>query len=269
MGDNYPTGEIHCSQCGGELHPDEGQIFVTCPYCTSTVYLDKSRVVFHWYLAPTLDEAKARGSLARWMAGNSTVKDLDKKSKVIEQSFAYFPMWFLKYKADETKEKNWLYPAAATSVTEIRQIELPVGDLRKYDDTLEAQSQSPTVPLDTALGWLEGRGISGKDISERALVHIPLNFFKYTYQGDQYTAIVEGATGEVFANIFPAKAEAPYVLAGSLAALTFLCLATFPIIGALFNGVEGLGLGLLACSGLGVLAAPLLFALGMWVAAKI
>jgi hypothetical protein len=37
----------------------------------------------------------------------------------------------------------------------------------------------------------------------------------------------------------------------------------------LINGVEGLGLGLLACSGLGVLAAPLLFALGMWVAAKI
>ena len=269
MTDSISTSELHCSQCGGELHPDEGQIFITCPYCSSTVYLDKSRVVFHWYLAPTLDETKARGSLARWMAGNSTVKDLDKKSKLIEQSFIYFPMWFLKYKEDENKERNWLYPAAATSVTEISRIKLPVGDLQKYDDTLGAGSQTPTVPLETALGWLEQRGITEEEISERALVHIPLYFFKYIYQGEKYSAIVEGATGEVFANIFPAKAEAPYMLAGSLAALTFLCLATFPVIGALINGIEGVGLGLLACAGAGALAAPLLFALGMWVAAKI
>ena len=104
MTDNLPIGELHCTQCGGELHPDEGQIFITCPYCSSTVYLDKSKVVFHWYLAPTLDEEKAQGSLARWMAGNSTVKDLDKKSKLIDQSFAYFPMWYFKYRAGDGKE---------------------------------------------------------------------------------------------------------------------------------------------------------------------
>jgi hypothetical protein len=201
------------------------------------------------------------------MAGNSTVKDLDKKSKLIEQSFAYFPVWFLKSKSGKGKEQNWLYPAAATSVTEIRRIKLPVGDLRKFDGTIE--SQSPTVPLETALGWLEQRGVEEEQISERALAHIPLYFYKYIYQGEHFTAIVEGATGEVFANIYPAKAEAPYLLAGSLAALTFLCLATFPIVGALINSVEGFGLGMLACAGLGVVAAPLLFALGAWVAAKI
>ena len=46
--------QLTCTQCGGELHPDEGQTFVTCPYCGAAVYLDKSRVVFHWYVAPTL-----------------------------------------------------------------------------------------------------------------------------------------------------------------------------------------------------------------------
>ena len=56
-----PEDALTCAQCGGELHPDEGQIFLTCPFCSSTVYIDKRRVVFHWYLAPTLDEAKARG----------------------------------------------------------------------------------------------------------------------------------------------------------------------------------------------------------------
>jgi predicted RNA-binding Zn-ribbon protein involved in translation (DUF1610 family) len=75
-----PEDALTCAQCGGELHPDEGQIFLTCPFCSSTVYIDKRRVVFHWYLAPTLDEAKARGALSRWMAGNQTVKDLDRKA---------------------------------------------------------------------------------------------------------------------------------------------------------------------------------------------
>ena len=166
MNDSLPIGVLNCTQCGGELHPDEGQIFLTCPYCTSTVYLDKSRVVFHWYLAPTLDEEKARGSIARWMGGNSTVKDLDKKSKLIEQSFAYFPMWHLKYRLGDGKEGSWFYPAAATSVTEISRIRLPAGDLRKYDHSLEAQSESPTVPLETSLIWLAERGISGEQISE-------------------------------------------------------------------------------------------------------
>ena len=57
-----PSSELRCTQCGGELHPDEGQIFLICPYCGAAVYLDKSRVVFHWYLASTLDEAKARAA---------------------------------------------------------------------------------------------------------------------------------------------------------------------------------------------------------------
>ena len=67
-----PSEVFRCPQCGGELHPDEGQIFLTCPYCGSAVHADKSRIVFHWYLAATLDEAKARGALARWMAGQRT-----------------------------------------------------------------------------------------------------------------------------------------------------------------------------------------------------
>ena len=77
-----PVNMFACTQSGSELHPDEGQIFLSCPHCASTIYLDKSRVVFHWVLGLTLDEEKARASLARWMAGNDTVKNLDKKAQL-------------------------------------------------------------------------------------------------------------------------------------------------------------------------------------------
>ena len=73
----------------------------------------------------------------------------------------------------------------------------------------------------------------------------------------------------VLANIYPTKDEAPYMLAGGLTVAVFLCLATFPIIGALAGEAAGLGLGLLALLVLGIPAALALFGLAMWVASKV
>jgi DNA-directed RNA polymerase subunit RPC12/RpoP len=260
---------LHCTQCGGELHPDEGQVFVTCPYCSSTVYLDKSQVVFHWYLASTLNENDAQGALRRWMAGNQTVKDLDQKAHLSASSFQYFPIWYFKNTLASGYDEILLEPAAATSVSELKRLNLPAGDLRKYETSLDDQAQTPTVPLQAALARLEERQVPEGEISEKALVHIPLYTFKYLYQGQSYSAVVEAATGGVFANLYPAKAEAPYLMAGGAAALVFLCLASFPVIGWLTARGAGMGSGLLICGGVGIIAAPALFALAAWVAAKV
>jgi predicted RNA-binding Zn-ribbon protein involved in translation (DUF1610 family) len=266
---NLPESVLHCTQCGGELHPDEGQIFLTCPYCNSTVYLDKSRVVFHWYVAPTLNEPEARGALARWMSGNETVKDLDKKASVISVSFSYFPLWYFKLLHKDGKEVILLRPAAATAISDLRKLRLPAGDLRRYTEEIESQAQQPSVPLQTALGWVEQSEMPGTQIAEQSLVHVPVFTCQYTFQGRPYSAAVDGATGEVFASIFPAKAEAPYLLAGGISALVFLCLALFPVIGGLSNGSSGAGIGFLLCSGIGLIVGLGLFALAAWVAAKV
>jgi hypothetical protein len=268
MDESITIDVFHCTQCGGELHPDEGQIFVTCSYCGSTVYLDKSQAVFHWYLASTLDEAKARAELARWMAGNQTVKDLDKKARLVGSSFEYFPLWYLKRRTSGGQEEILLELAAATSITEVKKVRLPAGDLRKYDSGIGSQAHPPTVPLQAVLGWLNERQIPPSEIVERALVHVPVYIFKYDYRGQTYTALVEAASGGVFANFFPAKAEAPYQLVAGISAGIFLCLASFPVIGAVM-GDNTLGIGALLCVGLGALVAPVLFFFAVWVAAKV
>jgi predicted RNA-binding Zn-ribbon protein involved in translation (DUF1610 family) len=264
-----PASVIACTQCGGELHPEEGQIFITCPFCGSTVYLDRSQVVFHWYLAPTLDQPKARASLASWMAGNQTVKDLDRKARLTGESFEYFPLWYFKRRLSDGREEILLEPAAATSVTELRRLNLPAGDLKKYDTSLDSQARTPTVPLDAAMRWLADRQIPSEEVVERMLVHIPLYTFKYDFNGQAYTAIIEAGTGGVFANIYPAKAEAPYLLAGGLTALVYLSLALIPIISASVNRAAGAATGLALCSVLGLVAAPILFAIAAWVASRV
>jgi predicted RNA-binding Zn-ribbon protein involved in translation (DUF1610 family) len=260
---------LTCTQCGGELHADEGQIFLTCPFCGSSVYLDKSRVVFHWYIAPTLDEGEARASLARWMASDETVKDLDQKSSLTETIFEFFPMWYFKRRLADRREEILLAPAAATTVSEIMHMKLPPGDLRKYNDSLVSQAITPNVPLQTALEWAAARQVPRQEIEEQALVHVPLYTFKYIFQGVSYTALVEGASGGVFANIYPAKAEAPYHLAGWLTAIVFLCLALFPVFGGLAQGNNGFGIGVALCFGVSIIVVPALLALAAWVAAKV
>ncbi|MBI3158079.1 MAG: hypothetical protein HYZ26_00585 [Chloroflexi bacterium] len=268
MSDAQPTTKFQCTQCGGELKPDQGQLFLTCPFCGSTVYLDKSKVVFHWYVAPTLDEAKARGALARWMSGNETVKDLDKKARLGGVSFRYFPLWYFKHKDAGGRERITLQPAAATSVTEVAHLQLPPGDLRKYEDRLDNDSEPPSVPLDAALEWAR-RGPAVKETpAESALVHVPLYTFKYEFSGETYTALVDAASGKVLANIYPEKAEAPYQLVGGLAAAIFLGLAAIPVAGAFF-GDDGAMIGFAVCSALGIPAGLGLMALAAYVSQKV
>ncbi len=256
-----------CTQCGSELNPTPGQLFVKCRSCGAAVYIDRSQVVFHFVLEPTIDEAHARGLLARWMAGNDTVKDLDSKAVVQSSTFQYFPLWY--FKRSETKGYSiMLEPAAATSVSELRKLQLPAGDLKAYDTALDGQSVEPTVPLDAALEWAKQQGVPRERITEAALVHVPLYTFKYAFNGQSYTTLIEAATGKTMANLFPAKAEAPYLIAGVITAVVFLALAFFPVIGLMMND-SAFGIAVLACLGLGAVAAVPLFMMAAWVAAKV
>lgn len=261
------SSSLTCTQCGGDLHPDEGQLFVTCSYCGGTVYVDKSRTVFHWYVAPTLDAQQAQAALRRWMSGSQTVKDLDQKAQITGQAFRYFPMWYFRWKQGE-KESIALEPAAATAVTELSKLNLPAGDLRKYDAALETESDPPTVPLAAGMDWFH-QNHANAQVIEIALVHVPIFMFKYIFKGTSFSAVVDAASATVLANIYPAKDEMPYRLVGGVAALVFLCLATFPVIGAMADRDGGAVAGLLLCSGLGIVAGPLILAWAAWVAARV
>ncbi|OGS01950.1 MAG: hypothetical protein A2V88_08475, partial [Elusimicrobia bacterium RBG_16_66_12] len=240
-------------------------MFLTCPYCGSAVFLDTSKVVFHWALTPTLDEPEAGAALSRWMAGNETVKDLDRKAERASSSFSYFPLWLLKIK-DGGGHRIHLEPAAATSITALRDLALPPGDLVRYDPALESASVAPSVPLETLLRWQAQLGAGPDQIAEAALVHIPLYTFKYRYQGQSYTAVVEAASGRVLANLFPAKEEAPYRTVALATALTFVCLASVPVAGLIAGTPDGLSVGTAVCIAGGLVAAPAAFIAAAWVA---
>ena len=218
-----PSTEVHCAQCSGVLHPEAGQVFLTCPYCASAVYVDKSQVVFHFSLGCTVTPEAAAANLRRWMAGNQTVKDLDRKARVVGSTFQYFPVWYCKARANG-RESVYLEPAAATSVSELKALAIAAGDLQKYDPMLDAQAVAPTVPFSAMVQWLDNRSVRREQLAEASLVHLPIYLFKYEFGGQTYTALVEGSSGKVLANLFPPKAETPYLAVAIFATLGFLLL---------------------------------------------
>jgi hypothetical protein len=267
-GSNAINPPLNCTQCGGELHPNEGENFLVCPYCSATVYVDKARVVFHWYVAPTLNEIQAKSALYQWMSGNQTVKDLDKKSQLGGHKFEYFPLWHFIWTDGNNEQQTGLQPAAATSIPELANLHIPAGDLRKYEMNLDPQSEPPSVPLESAVAWFsQNHGLV--EVREMALVHVPIYIFKYAYRGQAYTAVVEAASGQVLASLYPVKAEMPYLLLGCVTAIIFLCLSFFPVIGATGWGGVGSATGLALCIGLGIVAVPFLMIWGLWVANKV
>ena len=263
-----PKTEFRCAQCSGELHPDEGQVFLVCPFCGSAVYLDKSKVVFHWSLGLTVTPEAAAANLRRWMAGNHTVKDLDRKAAIVSDTFQYFPLWYVKSRHG-SQEKIYLEPAAAISISEIKSLEIPAGDLEKYDPALDAQALAPTVPLPALQRWLSARGVTPEVTAETALIHLPIYVYKYQFAGRSYAAMVEGASGKVFANLFQAKAEAPYYIVAIVATMGFLCISSAPVAGYAMGEETGAMVGLLVCLGAGGFFALPVFALAAWVSAKV
>jgi hypothetical protein len=224
MTDQAAATSINCRQCAAPLTVEQGQPFVTCRFCGATNFVDKARAVFHYLVRPTVREDGARAALNRWMAGNATVKDLDRKAKVDSVAFQYFPMWLVRA-AVGRDERVLLKPAAALSVSELEHLNIPPSDLVPFDANVDGAIVSPSVPFETMQQWLiDDQHLAPESIREAALVHLPVYVCKYDFNKRRYTALVDAATSRVFANIYPAKWEVPYLSLGVAAFVAFFVL---------------------------------------------
>jgi DNA-directed RNA polymerase subunit RPC12/RpoP len=214
--------EIKCPQCGGDVKVTEGETFLTCEYCSSAIYIDKSKVVFHYMLKPTIDEAGATASLRRWMAGSSTAKGLENEARMTKTDFIYFPIWYFKIKQAD-KELIKIQPASPSPIPGIKSLIIPAGDFRFYGpgDVANPAIKEPSVLYSSAVEWLKNEGVDATGVSQSSLVHIPLYVFHYNYGDSAYTAIIDGSSGKVMAAEFPSKQELPYFIVGGGAAIIF------------------------------------------------
>lgn len=261
--------QILCRQCSAPLPVEQGSQYVKCEFCGATNVVEKGRTVFHYAVKVTVRRDAAEKALRRWMAGNDTIKGLDKKAQIKETRFEYFPMWLVTIIQNE-RETMYLEPAAAISVSELKRIRIPAGDLEPFQDAYAENAITATVPYDAMFGWLKDEHhIEQGKIKGVSLVHLPIYFLKYTYEGEDYTVVVDGASGEVFANIYPSKWEVPYVALGSIAFAAYFCAAFIPLTGFLVNDAAGLGLATLIYAAVVIVITIPFFIAAMVISAKV
>lgn len=261
--------QILCYQCAAVLPVEQGTQFATCEFCGTTNFVDKSGAVLHYAVRMTVPEKDAVAALRRWMGGNDTVKGLDVKAQIEPPLFQRFPMWMVRT-TQNGKEKVILEPAAALSVIELTDLTIPASDLEPYDHTLDGEAITPTVPYETVKRWLaENHNVSAGAIKEASLVHLPLYQLKYTFEERPYTAVVDAATGKVFANIYPSKREVPYVTIGSIGCVAYFLAALIPVSGYLLSGGSGLALSVLIYLIVAVVLAVPIFAVAAYISAKV
>lgn len=219
--------EIKCTQCGGDVTVREGDKFLKCPFCGSALFIDRRRVVYHHILTPTVTADQARAALKRWMAGNQTVKGLEREAAGASLRFTFFPVWLFKVRQGGG-ESVQLLPAAATPIAEYRRLTLPAGDLQFFRPELVAGQEVKAVEVmyDAAQAWLAQTGVKPEDVAESSLVHVPVYEVRYDYKGKPFQGLVDAASGKVIAEVFPRKAEVPYVLATAVTFLVFLLAGT-------------------------------------------
>lgn len=264
-----PETQILCHQCAAVLPVEQGSQFVTCEFCSATNFVDKSGAVLHYAVRATVDETAAAAALRRWMGGNATVKDLDKKAVIERPSFQMFPMWLVRANVSE-QEKVMLEPAAALSILEITNLSIPASDLEPYDHTMDGDAIVPTVPIGTVRKWLaENQKIAAGQIKESSLVHLPLYLFKYAFEGREFTAVVDAASSQVFASVYPSKREVPYVAIGSVGCALYFCAALIPAVSFFTTDGTGLLFGILGYIVAAIVLAVPIFGVAAYISARV
>jgi hypothetical protein len=240
------SSKIICPQCAGENEVPIDEKFTECVFCGSAIYIDKKKIVSHFVINSNFKKEEAEGNLRRWMAGNFQVKDLDRLAQISQVTFYYFPMWY--FKTDKSAgEVIYLQPATSTPISEIKKIDIPAGNLKVYNkkDFNESDFINPDVLFDSAQSWLKESGVSPDTIAASNLVHIPFYHFYYNYNGKQYSSLVEASSGKVYANLWPAKSEAPFRILFALCIVAFFLISLLAlVVGAGMNHFLAFDMGI-------------------------
>jgi hypothetical protein len=152
---------------------------VTCEFCGATNYVDHSRVVFHYAVQPTIETEKVLSTLRRWMGSNLIVKNLDRKAKLGETRFEYYPMWMVRTQLSDGDRVIW-EPGTIPVGQELKYLSMPAGNLEPYKPNMGAKVVLPIIQYEMLQKKLQEKyHLKEEAIQDVALVHVPI--FKCEY----------------------------------------------------------------------------------------
>lgn len=234
--------KIRCANCGAEIAVERDDAFLVCPFCNSSLYLDRAHTFKNLLLTAGLQEASARDLLQKELALREIPPAPARKVERV-----LLPYWGVR---GESLQETM--PAYSPAPAVLQGYRLPSAGAVFYEEGL-AGGFEPVACSEAASSRWEGR----EDVSSFALYRVP--FYKISFGGGAraYTAWVEAVAGKVFMDDAPPPMSSE--ISSHFLKLVVLLFVIFTAIAAL---VPGFGLSLLAVAVAAAVAFPVLRGLG-------
>jgi hypothetical protein len=227
----------NCPKCNAKVEFEVGTKFTKCNYCSSQIYIDRSGAGFYYIIPFSVQEKDAIGLFRRWAAGPTKAKDLDKRAQLAGVKRQYFPVYQFKRDLDG-KEEIKIEPAGSTTLPGLHSLKVPAGDLKIFDGSYNAEGVElikPDIEMSSYLSQLSGKP------KEQALVYFPIWKVDYVLDQKRYEVVVDGSSGEIFADTYPSRGSTAYITVAGIGFVAFLAetllLAVSPILAAGAMGV--------------------------------
>jgi DNA-directed RNA polymerase subunit RPC12/RpoP len=209
---------IKCTKCGAPIDIDPGQRIAKCKYCDSQIFIDRSGAGFFYIIPFMLNATQAQSTFKRWSAGSKMARDLEAQAHISILRQSYFPVYMFKRDVGG-REQVLVQPARSTTLPGMRNLKIPPGDLKVFDQKYSVEGAEVVQPDMDMMAYLDT--LPGKPL-EQALVFFPTWIIEYAYKGRKYSAVIDGSSGEIFATDYPPRQAAPYMIIGAAGFILFL-----------------------------------------------
>jgi DNA-directed RNA polymerase subunit RPC12/RpoP len=185
--------KLSCSQCGAKLEIDSFKRFLHCPYCQSSLVVEKDRTVECYILKHIRNDIWVKGVFRAWLKKSGTHGDIE-GSRI---EFKYFPVWHATLDDGQTITQ----PAANTLHTEISSVKIPAGDIKYFDnDTSLSLVIQPSIRHEAATGWTMDIHDQKKEVKRLWLVYLPIYFIDYQINGERHRVSIVGESTRIYSD---------------------------------------------------------------------
>jgi len=196
--------QVLCAQCAGAIPLERDDAFLTCPFCGSTLFLDRAATFVRLELAATVGEARARDLLAQALRSREippvVVRGVEAKR---------LPFW-----AERGAEATTTQPAFAPLPVAIAGFRIPATGMTVAPEVESGPFEALECAGTATTRWEESGAPAGI-----ALFAVP--FYRITFGipgGRECEAWIEAATGQTYLGELP-PAETAAISRRSMQAL--------------------------------------------------
>ncbi|MEW6756781.1 MAG: hypothetical protein AB1347_01050 [Acidobacteriota bacterium] len=171
--------KVRCASCGADFSPERDRPFLECPFCASTLYLDRARTFPRLVLPPVLSASRAVLELRNaWRSGELP------ELPVLETKGLLLPFWSVR-----GRESQGAVPAFSPRPSCLEEFRLP-GAGARVGEAAPPGFEAVPCSQGASTAWMgAGEGTSF------TLFMVPFFRIRYGSPRRTYTAWVDGVLG--------------------------------------------------------------------------